>query len=278
MNFFYKLSLFCALLAMTACAKDTQEVSLLKETDQELEMISAYKEGYTNLNNRDYFYSAKKFLEAELLYPQSDWAPKAALMASYAYYLQDNYADAKFNLERYLNTYPTDKRIVYGHFLLAMCYYETIEDEKRDLQPLILARNKFNYIVTNYPETDFAIDAKFKINFINDVLAAKEMYIGRHYLKKEKWIPAINRFKNIIDDYGTSIYSEEAMHRLVELHYRIGLVEESKKYANYLGYNYLSGEWYKKSYKIFNKNYEPKIIQKKHSKKGIINKFKKLFE
>jgi|TARA_B100000780_G_scaffold264559_1_gene219307 outer membrane protein assembly factor BamD len=276
MNLFYKSSLLCILLVLASCAAEKQEVSLIKETDQELEMISAYKEGYVNLNNRDYFYSAKKFLEAELLYPQSDWAPKAALMASYAFYLQDNYADAKFNLERYLNTYPTDKRLVYAHFLLAICYYETIEDEKRDLEPLILARKKFNYIVTNYPNTDFAIDAKFKIEFINDVLAAKEMYIGRHYIKKEKWIPAINRFKNIINDYETSIYAEEAMHRLVELHYKIGLIEESKKYANFLGYNYLSGEWYKKSYKIFNKNYQTKKVKKKKNK--ITSKFKKLFE
>ena len=276
MNLFYKSSLLCILLVLASCAAEKQEVSLIKETDQELEMISAYKEGYVNLNNRDYFYSAKKFLEAELLYPQSDWAPKAALMASYAFYLQDNYADAKFNLERYLNTYPTDKRLVYAHFLLAICYYETIEDEKRDLEPLILARKKFNYIVTNYPNTDFAIDAKFKIEFINDVLAAKEMYIGRHYIKKEKWIPAINRFKNIINDYETSIYAEEAMHRLVELHYKIGLIEESKKYANFLGYNYLSGEWYKKSYKIFNKNYQ--IKKTKNSKNKIRSKFKKLFD
>ena len=276
MNLFYKSSLLCILLVLASCAAEKQEVSLIKETDQELEMISAYKEGYVNLNNRDYFYSAKKFLEAELLYPQSDWAPKAALMASYAFYLQDNYADAKCNLERYLNTYPTDKRLVYAHFLLAICYYETIEDEKRDLEPLILARKKFNYIVTNYPNTDFAIDAKFKIEFINDVLAAKEMYIGRHYIKKEKWIPAINRFKNIINDYETSIYAEEAMHRLVELHYKIGLIEESKKYANFLGYNYLSGEWYKKSYKIFNKNYQTKKVKKKKNK--ITSKFKKLFE
>ena len=180
MNLFYKLSLLCILLSMMSCAKDKQEISVLKETDQELEMISAYNEGFDSLNQRDYFYSAKKFLEAELLYPQSRWAAKSALMASYAFYLQDNYADAKFNLERYISTYPTDKRMVYGHFLLAMCYYETIEDEKRDLEPLILARDKFDIIIKKYPNTDFAIDAKFKVEFITDVLAAKEMYIGRH--------------------------------------------------------------------------------------------------
>jgi outer membrane protein assembly factor BamD len=277
MNFFYKLLLI--LLLLTSCAKDNSKISSIKETNQELEMINAYKLGFENINKADYFYAAKNFLEAELLFPQSDWAPKAALMASYAYYLQDNYAQARANLERYIKTYPSDKRMVYGHFLLAMCYYETIEDEKKDLEPLLIAKKKFNFIINNYPDTDFAIDARFKVDLISDILASKEMYIGRHYLKKEKWIPAINRFKNILKDYETTIYAEEAMHRLVEVYYHIGLVDEAKRYAILLGYNYQSSEWYKKSYKIFNKSYEnrtTKIIKKE--KKYTIKKFKKLFE
>ncbi len=279
MNYLHKLTLLCVFLVLTSCAKDKPEISTLKETDQELEMISAYKEGFVNLNNGDHFFAAKKFLEAEMLYPQSSWAPKASLMASYAYYLQGNYSDAKFNLERFITTYPSDKRMAYAQFLLAICYYDIIEDEKKDIEPLLVARAKFNYIVEKYPNTDFAIDAKFKIEFITDMLAAKEMYIGRHYIKKEKWIPAINRFKNVITEYDTSIYAEEAIHRLVELHYRIGLIEESKKYASMLGYNYLSSEWYKKSYKIFNKNYKPKETKRnKVDKKSTIDKFKKLFE
>ena len=277
MNFFYKS--FLILLLLTSCTKDSSKISSIKETNQELEMINAYKLGFENINKADYFYAAKNFLEAELLFPQSDWAPKAALMASYAYYLQDNYAQARANLERYIKTYPSDKRMVYGHFLLAMCYYETIEDEKKDLEPLLIAKKKFNFIINNYPDTDFAIDARFKVDLISDILASKEMYIGRHYLKKEKWIPAINRFKNILKDYETTIYAEEAMHRLVEVYYHIGLVDEAKRYAILLGYNYQSSEWYKKSYKIFNKSYKSrttKIIEKE--KKYTIKKFKKLFE
>jgi outer membrane protein assembly factor BamD len=277
MNFFYKLLLI--LLLLTSCTKDSSKISSIKEINQELEMINAYKLGFENINKADYFYAAKNFLEAELLFPQSDWAPKAALMASYAYYLQDNYAQARANLERYIKTYPSDKRMVYGHFLLAMCYSETIEDEKKDLEPLLIAKKKFNFIINNYPDTDFAIDARFKVDLISDILASKEMYIGRHYLKKEKWIPAINRFKNILKDYETTIYAEEAMHRLVEVYYHIGLVDEAKRYAILLGYNYQSSEWYKKSYKIFNKSYKSrttKIIKKE--KKYTIKKFKKLFE
>tara|TARA_B100000795_G_scaffold152074_1_gene113931 strand:- start:993 stop:1826 length:834 start_codon:yes stop_codon:yes gene_type:complete len=277
MKFFYRTLLILA-LSITSCAKEKKEISLLKENDQELEMISAYKEGFVFLSKGDHFYAAKKFLEAELLYPQSEWAARSALMASYAYYLQDNYTEARSNLQRYIKSYPNDERKAYGHFLLAMCYYETIEDEKKDLAPLIIAKEEFNFILSNFPNTDFAIDSQFKLDLINDVLASKEMYIGRHYIKKEKWIPAINRFKNIINDYDTSIYTEEALLRLVEIHYHIGLVEESKRYAILLGYNYQSSEWYKKSYKLFNK-YETKSIQNSKKEKNIIiEKFKKLFE
>ena len=197
-------------------------------------------------------------------------------MASYAYYADNYYSEAIFNIQRFIKTYPKDKRMAYAHFLLAMCFYETIVDEKKDLEPLIDAKKEFKFVMLNYPNTDFALDSEFKIGLINDILASKEMYLGRHYIKKEKWIPAINRFKYIIQNHEDTIYVEEAIHRLVEIHYKIGLVEESKKYASLLGYNYLSGEWYKKSYNLFNKNY--KIIKIKKEKKGIFKKFKKIFE
>ena len=279
MKFLYKLVLLLILFNLQSCSKNEEEISLIKEVDQELEMITSYKEAMINLNSGDTYYAAKKFLESELLFPQSDWAPKSALMAAYSYYLQDYYSESIFNLERYIETYPKDKRMSYAYFLLAMCYYETIVDEKKDLEPLLIAKKNFEFIVLNYPNTDFALDSKFKLGLINDILASKEMYLGRHYIKKEKWIPAINRFKNILEKYDTTIYAEEALHRLVEIHYHIGLINESKKYASVLGYNYLSSEWYKKSYKIFNKEYKnPIIVKNKKKKKGIIKKFKKLFE
>ncbi len=279
MKFIYKLVLALIFFSLTSCSNNKEEVSKIKELDQEMEMISTYKEGMNALNKNDTFFAAKKFLEAELLFPQSNWAPKSALMAAYAYYMQDNYSEAQFNLERYLSTYPLDKRRPYAEYLLAICHYQEIVDEARDLRPLIIARNKFQSILKKYPSTDFALDAKYKIDLINDILASKEMYLGRHYIKKEKWIPAINRFKNVITNYDDTIYAEEAIHRLVEIHYRIGLIEESKKYASVLGYNYLSGEWYKKSYKIFNKKYKnQRSKETKKDKKKIYSKFKKLFE
>jgi outer membrane protein assembly factor BamD len=227
------------------------------------------------LEKRDYYFASKKFLESELLFPQSEWAPKSALMSAYSNYMNNFYSEAVFDLTRYMSTYPKDKNMIYAHYLMAMCYYENIEDEKKDLAPLVKAKNKFEFILKEYPETDFALDASFKIDLINDIMASKEMYIGRHYIKREKWVAAINRFKTVTEDYQTTIYVEEAIHRLVEIYYRIGLIDESKKYANLLGYNYLSSDWYTKSYKIFDQDI--KTPQIKIEKNSLLKKFKKLF-
>ena len=241
-------------------------------------MADAYKEALKAFNDQDILYAAKRFNEAEILYPQSIWAPKAALMAAYSYYSQNYFGDAIYELERFIKTYPYNPRMDYAHFLLAMCYYESIVDEKKDLMPLLKAQKKFKFIVKEYPETDFALDSQFKLDLILDILASKEMYIGKHYMKKEKWVAAINRFKTIEEEYDKTIYVEEALHRLVEIYYKIGLVEESKKYAALLGYNYLSSDWYEQSYRVFNKNYSNRTS--KINKKGnfITRKFKALID
>ena len=273
------LVFFIILIFFAGCSGEEKNISLIKETNQDLEMLATYEEAYTALDEGDPYYAAKKFLEAELLFPQSDWAPRSALMAAYSFYLQNYYSEALSNLERYLKTYPNDKNTVYAHYLIGMCYYETIEGEKKDTAPLLNAKEKFNFILENYPNTDFALDSEFKIGLIEDILAAKEMYIGRHYLKKEKWIAAINRFKNVVENFDQTIFVEEALHRLVEVNYKLGLENEAKKYANVLGYNYLSSEWYEKSFIVFNKDYEKEIVKLPNKdKKGVFNKFKKLFE
>ena len=272
--------LFFFIIFLVSCSQKKDEVSLIKEVDQQAELIATYTEAMENLKKNDTYFAANKFLEAELLFPQSDWAPKSALMAAYSYYLQDFYSKSIFHLERFISTYPKDKRMPYAYYLLAMCYYENIEDEKRDLLPLLKSKKLFEQIISKFPNSDFALDAKFKIDLINDIVASKEIYIGRHYIKKEEWIAAINRFRNVAENYDTTIYVEEALHRLVEIYYRIGLTNESAKYAKLLGYNYGTSEWYKQSYAIFNKDYD--IIEKKQTvlkeKKGIIKRFKKLFE
>ena len=275
MKFLSKLIILLSIFILNGCSKNDKEISLIKEINQEDEMIQAYKEGVKALDENDTFFAAKKFLEAELLYPQSEWASKSSLMASYAYYIEGNYSGALYNLERFLKTYPRDPRMDYAHYLIGLSYYENIEGEKKDIKPLIEAKNKFKFVIQNYPNTDFALDSKFKIDLINDVLASKEMYLGRHYIKKEKWIAAINRFKIVLNDYDTTIYTEEAIHRLVEIHYKIGLEGEAKKYASLLGYNYLSSEWYKKTYSILNKEY--KTLKVENEKKSLKEKFKKLF-
>ena len=264
MNLILKLSIILLFLFVVSCSK-TIEVEQIKEVSVDLQMIEAYEEGMKQLNEGQSLIAVKKFNEAELLFPQSKWAPRSALMSAYAYYDYSFYNDAIDEVDRFLKTYPNSKRKDYAHYLKAMSFYNQIVDEKKDLGPILEAKQNFQFIIAEYPESEYAMDASFKLELIEEILAAKEMHIGRFYLKKEKWIPAINRFKKVIKDYDRSIYAEEALHRLVEVHYRIGLLEESKKYAILLGYNYQSGEWYQNSYRVFNKNYE-KISDKKKKK------------
>ena len=271
--------LFIYIIFIVSCSKDKSKVDqVLLEQDIEAEMILAYKEGMKQLENGDALYASRKFDEAEILFPQSIWAAKASLMSAYALYSQNYYDDAIFNLERHIKNYPKDKDLVYAHYLIAICYFEQLYDEKKDLKPLVKAREKFEHILKKYPNTDYAIDAKWKMGLIVDQMAAKEMYIGRYYMKMEKWIAAINRFKFVVKYYDTTVYIEEALHRLVEIYYKIGLVEDAQKVAATLGYNYGSGEWYKNSYRIFNKSYKTAKITKKKKDSFIRKKFKKLFE
>ncbi len=279
MNMFLRLLFILLILFASSCSKKEEKVSIIKEKELNLQMIDAYEEGVKAFEEGDALFAAKKFNEAEILYPQSEWAPRSILMAAYSYYSQNYYYDAISELERFIKKYPSHERLNYAHFLLAICYYEQIVDEKKDLGPLINAKTEFEFVVKNYPNSDFALDSKFKLDLISDVLASKEIFLGRYYMKKEKWIAAINRFKKVVEDYNTTVYVEEALHRLVEIHYKVGLIDEAKKYASLLGYNYQSSKWYEATYIIFNKNYT-NPINKINKKKGnfIIRKFKSLFE
>ena len=263
-----------------SCSKKIKKESSIKEKNIELQVMEAYSEGLKELEAGDVLYAAKKFNEVEIMFPQSIWAPRSTLMAAYAYYLQDYYFDTIEELKIFLRKYPNHENIDYAHYMMALTYYEQIVDEKKDLNSIILAKEKFQYVIEEFPNTDYALDSKFKLDLINDVLASKEMYLGRYYFDKKKWIPSINRFRKVVDDYSQTIYIEEALHRLVEVHYTLGLTDEALKYANLLGYNYQSSEWYKKTYSFFNKTYEKnRLKQEKKSKENIIKrKFKSLFE
>jgi len=271
------LLFFVFILMLASCAKDELKESVLKEKSLDTQVLEVYQEGVYYLEAGDALYAAAKFNEAELLFPQSIWAPKSALMAAYAYYSQDYYKDAIAELDRFLKVYPKNNNLDYVYYLMGISYYEQIVDEKKDLQSIIKAKQYFEIVIKDYPKTSYALDSEFKIDLINDLLAAKEMYIGRYYFERKKWIAAINRFKTVVEDYETTIYAEEALHRLVEVHYTIGLKDEAKKYAKLLGYNYQSSEWYENSYSLFNKKYKT-IKKSKLKKKSTLKKIKSLFD
>ena len=279
MPLFYKIVILIFFLNFNSCTKKDEKISIVEEKSLETQMIDAYNAGLEELEKNDVIYAARKFNEAELLYPQSVWAPRAALMAAYAYFSQLYYDDTIVELEKFLQKYKNHPRRDYAYYLLALSHYNLIIDETKDLEEILKAEKYFKIIIKNYPNTEFAIDSEFKLELIQEILASKEMYLARYYVDREKWIPAINRFKTVINDYETTIYVEEALHRLVELHYKLGLVDESKKYASLLGYNYQSSEWYEESYKILNKNYV-KTAKKENSEKerSILQKFKDLLK
>ena len=271
------LNLILIIFLCISCSKKIEKKSVINENSLDLQVFEAYKEGIKSLESGDVLFAAKKFNEVEIMFPQSTWAPKSALMAAYSYYIQDYYGDAVAELIRFQKVYPRHKNLDYSYYLLALCYYEQIVDEKKDLQAIINAKDTFNILLKNYPKTEYSIDADFKLDLINDILASKEMYIGRYYFSKKKWIPAINRFRTVVDEYDTTIYVEEALHRLVEVYFILGLKQESEKYASLLGYNYKSSQWYKKTYSVFNKNYKEIKIEKK-KEKAFLSKFKSLLD
>ena len=275
-NFLLSLLIIFSLIS---CSEKEEKISLIKEDNLEMQMIDAYKEGLKEFNNGDIFFAAKKFNEVELLYPQSIWAPRSILMSAYAYYSQLYFTDAIYELERFLEKYKNHPNTDYAYYLLAVCHYNQIVDEKKDLGEIIKSKTYFSLIVAEYPNTDFAEDAKFKLDLIEEILASKELYLANYYLDREKWIPAMNRFKKIVNEYDTTIFVEEALFRLVELNYKLGLEEEAKKYTALLGYNYQSGDWYERSYKIINANYvKPEITKHLTKQKTLLEKFKKLLE
>tara|TARA_B100000686_G_C16699007_1_gene922237 strand:- start:35 stop:865 length:831 start_codon:yes stop_codon:yes gene_type:complete len=264
-------------LLLFSCSRKGAQNVISEPTDLEI-ATNIYIEAVEALKVGDSFYAAKKFKEVESLMPQSEWASKSSLMASYADYSRSSYSSAIFSLERHLDTYPADENIPYVHYLIAMCYYEQILDEQKDLNPLLKAKEKFEFIMANYPDTDYGTDARFKIDLIIDQLAAKEMSVARFYMETEKWIPALNRLKVVVEEYDTTVFVEEALHRLVEVYYRLGLESEARQAASILGYNYSSGDWYTKSYKVFYKKYKPRKITKKKEMGLIRKKIKSLFE
>jgi len=279
MKFHLSYLIILLLFLNTSCSKEKEKISIVEEESLEMQMIKTYNDGLEELDKGDAIYAARKFNEAELLYPQSIWAPRASLMAAYAYFSHVYYNDAIIELEKFLDKYKNHPNRDYAYYLIALSHYDLIVDETKDLNEILNAKKYFEIIIKKYPNTEFALDSEYKLELIQELLASKEMYLARYYVEREKWIPAINRFKTVVKDYDTTIYVEEALHRLVELHYKVGLIDESKKYAALLGYNYQSSKWYQETYSILNKDYE-KISKRKNNnkEKSIIKKFKDLIK
>ena len=269
-SMYQKLTYAILIIFLTiSCSKKEPELKIPANKEKSFEI---YKEAVKAMNDGNYFFASKKFSEAETILPQIEFSAKAALMSSFCLYSINFYPEATANLERFINQYPADKNVAYAHYLISLTLYEQILDEKKDIKPLIDTKKKINFFLQNYPDTEYALDLKFKLDLVNNQLAAKEMYIAKYYITTQKWIPAINRLKVIINDYSKTVFIEEALHRLVEVYYRVGLTDEAKSSAAILGYNYNSSEWYEQTYKILNKSY--KLRKKSEIKKddGLIKR------
>ena len=262
------------LIFLSACSKD----QIQYKPTEKVNPYNVYKEGLEAFEKNDFFFANKKFSEAELNFLDVELAAKSAIMSSFSLYGINFYDDAEENLKRYLKTYPADKNVIYAHYLLAIIQYEQISDEKKDLKPLLKANERIDFFLKRYPDSDYAIDLLFKKDLIQNQLAAKELFIAKFYISTQKWVPAIQRLKLIVSDYDKTIYIEEALHRLVEIHYHIGLKQEAEKYAKILGYNYNSSKWFEQSYKILNKEYKPKKIVKDNKNKDENSLFKKVIK
>ena len=266
--------LIVSIVLLISCSKEKPDYQLKPKEDP----YKVYKEAYEAFEKGDYFFAQKKFSEVELSIEKVEVAAKAAIMASYSLYSINFYDEALENLNKYLKKYPANKEAIYAEYLIAIIYFEQIKDETKDAEPINKAKTKIDYFLQKYPNTEYAIDLKFKNDLIINQLAAKELYVAKYYISVQKWIPAINRLKVILEKYDQTIFIEEALYRLVEINYFIGLEKEAEKYASILGYNYNSSEWHEQSYKILNKDYrlikKDKIKDKDNLIKKIINKIK----
>ena len=201
-----KLTYIIIFVLVFACSKEEKPENVLKEKGLDAQMIEVYNQAMEEFERGDVIYAGKKFGEAELLYPQSIWAPRAVLMSAYGYFSQGYYNYAINDLERFLVKYKNHPQTDYAYYLLALCHYDQIIDEKKDMNEILEAKKNFEYIINNFPNTEYATDSNFKLELITEIMASKEMYLARYYIDREKWIPAINRFKKVVNDYDRTIY------------------------------------------------------------------------
>jgi len=270
-NFSFTIILILVSFFLFNCSSKNENLIKPKKTIP-LELL--YKEAYKNFEQGKYQDAVELFQEVEKNYAYTEWAAKAKLMKSYIFYESSRYVDAMENLKNYKKIYPGNKEIEYVEYLIAICLFEQINVNSKDQQITSLSLEQFNKVIKKYPGSVYAQDLKIKLDLIYDQLAGKEMYVARYYQERKKWLASLRRLNIIIEKYPTTIYVEEALHRLVEIHYRIGNINFAKKYASILGYNFNDSDWFKKTYKIIeNKDF---VIKKNKTKKTLKEKLKAL--
>lgn len=236
--------LFSAFLA--ACSGGTSIQPLYVERPVEV----IYRSAYNELINRNYTFASQEFDEVERQHPYSKWARRALVMSAYTYYLQNKYDEAIATSRRFLALYPGNSQAPYVYYLIAISQYERISDVRRDQFTTELAQRALTEVIRRYPDSDYARDAVLKIDLTRDNLAAKEMEVGRFYLYRGDYLAAAGRFRNVIEQFGTTGHVPEALHRLTEVYVSLGVVHEAQNAAAVLGYNFPDSQWYKDSYRI----------------------------
>lgn len=244
-----------AVLALCSCSSTDDEIDAIADKNEPIDVL--YDKAFETFNRKAFKASVEQFEEVERQYPYSEWAARAQIMAAYAAYRAGQFDDAVVILDRFAKLHPTNVNTPYAYYLSALCYYTQISDVGRDQKMSEKARDGLRDVVARFPDTDYARDAKVKLDLTEDHLAGKEMEIGRYYLKRQDYPAAINRFKYVVDNYQTTSHTVEALHRLVESYLRLGVVDEAKKYAAVLGYNYPGSDWYKYSYEMMQGNLSP---------------------
>jgi len=254
---FEKKKVFCILLiffSVISCSSSEDKKLTDLSKKNKIELPALWKFAIDDFNNSLPEEAIEKFKLVEKDYSYTEWAPRSLLMIAYVYYEANRCVDAISAVERYIKFYPNNIERIYAEYLKGVCYFEEVSEFSKDQDNTFKAINQFKLLISSYPNTEYANDAKYKLDLLNDLLAGKEMYVARYYMNIQKWGGAINRLQTIIEKYQNTIYIEEALYRLVEIYHKLGLVEDASKAAAILGYNYNSSEWYKKSYLLVSTN------------------------
>ena len=258
----------CA-LALSACASNKKDKVRLAYEERPVELL--YSTGANRLDRHLWNQAVGYFQEVERQHPYSEWSRRAILMQAYAHYQGNDYAEAVGDADRFIQLYPGNPTAAYAHYIKAICYFEQIVDVNRDQAATAQALSALQDVVRRYPTTEYAADARLKIDMVNDQLAGKEMTIGRWYLRQGDTLAAINRFKTVVDRYQTTSHTPEALYRLVEGYLTLGLMEEAKRNGAVLGYNYPGDQWYADAYKLLtSKGLKPAVEPKSGGARGLL--------